>query len=444
MDQPQLADDSKRVFHLHEKVYVYQGPLLYDAKIVRTFDPVLQKVEYFDEKKKETATTSPGKKFPTKMLTEICYMVHYQGWNVKWDEWVLPQRILEVNSVNTMLKDNLQFQVQEEERLKEEAILEAERQKQLQKEAERAEKLKKKSSSKAGKKSTDSLDDEALNPDGSRKRKMIKLMVNGASIESIINGNNMKTKKARGSKESVSSSENGTPEVSDSAKSTSINLTGLRQRKRFGEKYDNTPFSLGEINGTAMGMGMGPSSSVGYESQTGFTHREIKELIPDELKIILVDDWENITKNHKLVSLPSEPNIGVGKTLDDFKEFLVEEFAEEEMELKVLLEITESIKLYFEQCVGCFLLYRYERPQYNELIELETELRLYDLYSSIFLLRLLSIFPNILMLNNVDPGTIKISKAYLDIILHWLTLNKKKYFKSEYENQSPWISIMHG
>lgn len=42
-------------------------------------------------------------------------------------------------------------------------------------------------------------------------------------------------------------------------------------------------------------------------------------MIPDVLKLQLVDDWENVTKNNQLVTLPRKPN--VRDLLEEYREY---------------------------------------------------------------------------------------------------------------------------
>ena len=87
--------------------------------------------------------------------------------------------------------------------------------------------------------------------------------------------------------------------------------------------------------------------------------------VPDHLKSILVDDWENVTKNLSLVPLPSKPSAN---------EILTNYFDEEKNkrhlgspEADLLEEVVAGLKEYFEKCVGRILLYRFERQQYLEV-----------------------------------------------------------------------------
>lgn len=47
---------------------------------------------------------------------------------------------------------------------------------------------------------------------------------------------------------------------------------------------------------------------------------EVKIVIPDVLKLQLVDDWENVTKNNQLVTLPRKPN--VSELLNEYREYV--------------------------------------------------------------------------------------------------------------------------
>lgn len=401
-------------YDISQKVLVYQGPLLYDAKITKKFDPINQKVSYYDEKRKESLSVAPDKKFPNKFLSNVCYMIHYNGWNVKWDEWVLPSRVLEANSENLMLKDKLESDFQEKERLKREAIEELEALKEEEKKnkgKEKNMKLKEKNKIKLDKKS--------------RQK-------NGNVIDAIINNGNTNS--------------NGNSKKKNSKDSIELTTTNVNGGNNF--SLSNTyegKFKRRKINGNGVALNTSiskiPNSvdgSTHYESKTGFTHYEIKNLIPSNLKILLIDDWENITKNNKLVTLPSKCT--VSQTLQDFKKYIIQEFNGE----SIFLEITESLKQYFEQALGTLLLYRYERLQYKEIIQNPSIHNLYDVYGTIYFLRLISIFPNILNMNNIEPNSNRTSKIYLDVLLNWLDLNKDKYLIDSYENQTPWVSLING
>lgn len=64
-----MPTERKAKFQDGEKVLCFHGPLLYEAKIQKT-------------KSKDRVTK---------------YMVHYSGWNQKWDEWVAESRVMKFN-----------------------------------------------------------------------------------------------------------------------------------------------------------------------------------------------------------------------------------------------------------------------------------------------------------------------------------------------------------
>ena len=86
--------------------------------------------------------------------------------------------------------------------------------------------------------------------------------------------------------------------------------------------------------------------------------------MPDNLKALLVDDWENITKNLQVVPLPAK--VPVNKLLEMYME---DEKAKRNnpAEVDVLEEVVAGIREYFDKSLGRILLYRFEREQYHIL-----------------------------------------------------------------------------
>ena len=82
----------------------------------------------------------------------------------------------------------------------------------------------------------------------------------------------------------------------------------------------------------------------------------IKLTIPDHIKAILVDDWENVTKNQQLVPLPSANP--VNKILDDYVQFEQPRRLPGSAQADILEEVVAGLKEYFDKCLGRILLYR--------------------------------------------------------------------------------------
>jgi hypothetical protein len=82
----------------------------------------------------------------------------------------------------------------------------------------------------------------------------------------------------------------------------------------------------------------------------------IKLVIPDHIKAILVDDWENVTRNQQLVPLPATRP--VNSILDDYLEYEKPKRSPGSAQADILEEVVAGLKEYFEKCLGRILLYR--------------------------------------------------------------------------------------
>lgn len=306
---------------LNDKVFVYQGPMLYEARIIKSYDPTTQKIQ-------EVKLVQPSnKKLPKQMADQETYLVHYLGWNSKWDEWVMLERMMAINNDSITLKQGLE---------------------------------------------------ESSAP----KKKSI---------------------------------------VKEETAGSSPTATTPRPTKK--PRMD---------------------TDLMYNQYKGFTSDEIKILVPDEIKMKLVDDWENITKDHKLVELPAN-KFTVAEILEEFAAYAMLIFDDEEKQLDIYLEIIESLKQYFNKALGTYLLYRYERVQYMDMLNLQNERQvgLCDLYSGIFLIRMLSIFPNIMTKSELNIATIRKIKDVLITFWKWFNNHIGEFLIDKYENQTPSVALLH-
>lgn len=111
------------------------------------------------------------------------------------------------------------------------------------------------------------------------------------------------------------------------------------------------------------------SGSSNIQQEEAFHSRPAVRLnVPDLIKSILVDDWENVTKNLQLVVLPCK----------DPANAILDLYFEEEKgkrrlgsaDADLLEEVVAGVKEYFEKCLGRILLYRFEREQFFEIRQL--------------------------------------------------------------------------
>lgn len=87
--------------------------------------------------------------------------------------------------------------------------------------------------------------------------------------------------------------------------------------------------------------------------------------MPDRLKSLLVDDWENITKSLQLVQLPSSQPASV--ILDKYQKYAISTGSRNSTERDILEEVVAGLKEYFNKSLGRLLLYRFEREQFYDI-----------------------------------------------------------------------------
>jgi mortality factor 4-like protein 1 len=82
----------------------------------------------------------------------------------------------------------------------------------------------------------------------------------------------------------------------------------------------------------------------------------IKIPVPDHVKSLLVDDWENVTKNQQLVPLPHIHS--VDKILSDYLAHEKPHREQGSASLDILEETMAGLREYFDKALGRILLYR--------------------------------------------------------------------------------------
>lgn len=145
------------------------------------------------------------------------------------------------------------------------------------------------------------------------------------------------------------------------------------------------------------------------ETEVQYTKKcEVKIKIPDEIKSWLVDDWDFITRQKKLVRLPAQVN--VDQILDSYIEAKKGTKLSEEQ----VVEVMSGIREYFNVMIGCQLLYKFERPQYNKLVKENTaeDGGMSSCYGVIHLLRLFTKLGQVLIYTDLDE------KDMPQLILH--------------------------
>lgn len=135
--------------------------------------------------------------------------------------------------------------------------------------------------------------------------------------------------------------------------------------------FDNTgaeislPTPPRERDGNTNGHTAQDSNNPTFQEENFLSRPQIRIPCPDNLKSLLVDDWENVTKNLLLVPLPSKTPVNL--ILDTYFD---EEKGKRRLgsaEADLLEEVVAGTKEYFDRCLGRILLYRFEREQFFDV-----------------------------------------------------------------------------
>ncbi|KAI8956872.1 MRG-domain-containing protein [Daldinia sp. FL1419] len=183
-----------------------------------------------------------------------------------------------------------------------------------------------------------------------------------------------------------------------------------------------------------------PSYTLHDDSEDAFHARpSIKLFVPDILKAMLVDDWENITKNNQLVPLP-HPH-PVTKILEDYAAYEIPKRPAGSSHVDILEETLAGLKEYFDKSLGRILLYRFERAQYAEMYKMwmseDPEYQgktASDTYGPEHLMRLIVSLPELVAQTNMDQQSVNRLREELVKFCTWLSKNTTEYFVSHYES----------
>ncbi|CAG8832203.1 39158_t:CDS:10, partial [Gigaspora margarita] len=165
---------------------------------------------------------------------------------------------------------------------------------------------------------------------------------------------------------------------------------------------------------------------------------EIKISLPESLKCRLIDDWENITRNHALLKLPRSPT--VSEILKQYLEYKRSSSIKSEKS-DIYTEVAHGIQVYFEKTLGNILLYGYERQQYVDVRKQFLEKENAEIYGAEHLLRLFVELPRLLVHTHMDQTTTETLEEHLADFLKFLQKNEDQYFVTEYERHGDFIQF---
>uniref|UniRef100_A0A8C9ZPK8 Mortality factor 4-like protein 1 n=1 Tax=Sander lucioperca TaxID=283035 RepID=A0A8C9ZPK8_SANLU len=172
------------------------------------------------------------------------------------------------------------------------------------------------------------------------------------------------------------------------------------------------------------------------ESEEMFTNRvEVKVKIPEELKPWLVDDWDLITRQKQLFHLPAKKNIET--VLEDYANYKKSKANSDNKEFAVN-EVVAGIREYFNVMLGTQLLYKFERPQYAEIMAEHPDMPMSQVYGAPHLLRLFVRIGAMLAYTPLDEKSLALLLSYLQDFLKYLVKNSSTLLSAtDYEVAPP-------
>ncbi|XP_059623944.1 protein MRG1 isoform X2 [Cornus florida] len=167
-------------------------------------------------------------------------------------------------------------------------------------------------------------------------------------------------------------------------------------------------------------------SESGAEKDNISTEKLVKIQIPSTLKKQLVDDWEFVIQQDKLVKLPRSPNVD-----DILTKYLEYRSKKDGMMTDSVKEILNGLRCYFDKALPVILLYKKERQQYHDAVA--DKVSPSSIYGAEHLLRLFVKLPELLAYVNIEEETlIRLQQKLLDF-LKFLQKNQGTFFLSAYD-----------
>ncbi|CCE82427.1 Piso0_002153 [Millerozyma farinosa CBS 7064] len=160
---------------------------------------------------------------------------------------------------------------------------------------------------------------------------------------------------------------------------------------------------------------------------------EVAINIRKELKYLLVDDWEFVTKERKVIDVPAAKPVST--IIADYCNYKKAQKASR-ASLDAVDEVATGLIVYFNKSLGIMLLYKLERLQYFNLLKKNPDFTPSDIYGLEHLLRLFVSLPGLISQTTMDPTSINVLLAQCKDFLDYITDNLALY-TNEYVNVSP-------
>ncbi|CAH2351714.1 chromatin modification-related protein Eaf3p [[Candida] railenensis] len=351
------------IFAPGSKLLAYHGPLIYEAKVLLSF----QAGNTFVEDSEGKHLPVPDKLGPELRSTNA-YFLHYKGWKPKWDEWVEQSRVMEWNEENVKIQKEL-------------------------------------------------------------KQKLTRPPPPPSPVQ------------PPASQTSANSQSQSTLSITLNGKRTSASTSGTGNSNNKTRPTSAPPSKRKRTSNSSAPASASSSTSNNSHHSSSSNSSSVASIslpISSRIKYILVDDWENISKEKTLVSIPSA--VPVSTIIADYRSHKINRNPEnsKRSNIATLDEILSGLEQYFNKSLGLILLYKFERLQYLKVLNSD-DLQgkpMSSIYGVEHLLRLFTALPGLIAQTTMDPVSINTLIDECKELLEYIDENLGNYTNG-YVNVSP-------
>lgn len=300
---------------------------------------------------------------------EFLYFIHYNGWSKNWDEWVPLKRVLKLN------EENLK---------KQEELIVANRY------------VTKEIKDKVAIIKSESKSDEDVSSQSSSTSNQAASTSSSCRVSTRSQQNNL------------------------------ISPSNPNLRKR----HDPTETSGKRPESKAPEIPKKRICIINIQPKQNSYHTAVNARIsmPEALKEWLIDDFDAINQQNKLIKLPVSKT--VVDLLNDFYAFKTSQPQSLTSEAKnALKETNAGLVKYFDVMLGSQLLYKFERVQYTEILAAAKPMS--EVYGAFHFLRLLEKMEQILAFTPLEPKSLETLINHVNSMLVYLDDKNKELFSIE-------------
>ncbi|XP_043656956.1 nuA4 complex subunit EAF3 homolog [Drosophila teissieri] len=403
--------DANTLFVDGERVLCFHGPLIYEAKVLKS-KPDATPVEYY---------------------------IHYAGWSKNWDEWVPESRVLKYNDDNVKRRQELARQCGERSKKdNKKGSAKAKKMEQMRNESRASTPSKDSNTSQS---TASSIPTTSAGPGSKSDAGSTGITTPNSTGTTTTSRAHRKSTQSTAStaRPGTPSDKKEDPAAAETTEDEAVTPVAPK-KKRMSEQRPSLTGS--DVADKAVAPTTTPSTPTTepapcVESEEAYASKvEVKIKIPDELKHYLTDDWYAVVREHKLLELPAKVTVQqISEQYLAHKKSVKSTSASKEVAIN---DVLDGIVEYFNVMLGSQLLYKFERTQYADVMQKHPDTPLSELYGSFHLLRLFVRLGSMLSYSALDQQSMQNLLAHVQDFLKFLVKNSAIFFSmSNFINVDP-------